>query len=98
MGSLNAANYIIQFAGIAVAHGMSHDGAIRALTLSPAEMFGIDKVYGSIEVGKDADIVVWNGDPLEVTSNTDHVIVRGVEYELTSRRTMLRDRYLNLKK
>jgi imidazolonepropionase-like amidohydrolase len=98
MGSLNAANYIIQFAGIAVAHGMTHDGAIRALTLSPAEMFGIDKVYGSIDVGKDADIVVWDGDPLEVTSNTDHVIVRGVEYELTSRRTMLRDRYLKLKK
>ena len=44
----------------------------------------------------DADVVVWDGDPLEVTSNTDHVIIRGVEYELTSRRTLLRDRYLNL--
>lgn len=96
MGSLNAANYILQFAGIAVAHGMSYDGALRALTLNPAEMFGIDKVVGSLDVGKDADVVVWDADPLEVTSNTDHVIIRGVEYDLVSRRTMLRDRYLNL--
>ena len=81
---------------MAVAHGMSHDGAIRAITLSPAEIFGVDDQYGSLEAGKDADVVVWDGDPLEVTSNTDHVIVRGVEYELVSRRTMLRDRYLNL--
>ncbi|MBT5185589.1 MAG: hypothetical protein HOM01_02195, partial [Kordiimonadaceae bacterium] len=55
-----------------------------------------DDVVGTLEEGKDADVVVWDGDPLEVTSNTDHVIVRGVEYDLVSRRTLLRDRYLNL--
>ena len=94
--SLYYGHHVLQFAGIAVAHGMSHDGAIRSITLSPAEIFGIDEVYGSLEVGKEGDVVVWDGDPLEVTSNTDHVIIRGVEYDLVSRRTLLRDRYLNL--
>lgn len=97
-GSLYYGHHVLQFAGMAVAHGMSHDGAIRAITINAAEIFGFDDVAGSIEEGKDADVVVWDGDPLEVTSNTDHVIVRGVEYELVSRRTLLRDRYLNLKR
>ncbi|MEZ5759317.1 MAG: amidohydrolase family protein [Emcibacteraceae bacterium] len=95
-GSLYYGHHILQFAGMAVAHGMSHDGAIRSITINPAQIFSVDRIVGSIEVGKDADVVVWDGDPLEVTSNTDHVIIRGVEYDLVSRRTMLRDRYLNL--
>ena len=95
-GSLFYGHQIVQFAGIAVAHGMSHDGAIRAVTSNPAKIFDIDDVVGTLEEGQDADVVVWDGDPLEVTSNTDHVIIRGVEHELMSRRTLLRDRYLNL--
>lgn len=95
-GSLYYGHHVLQFAGMAVAHGMSHEGAIRAITLNPAEMFGFSDTAGSIEIGKDADVVVWDGDPLEVTSNTDHVIIRGVEYDLVSRRTLIRDRYLNL--
>lgn len=97
-GSLYYGHHVLQFAGMAVAHGMTHDGAIRAITINAAEIFGFDDVAGSIEEGKDADVVIWDGDPLEVTSNTDHVIVRGVEYDLVSRRTLLRDRYLNLKR
>ncbi|MFL2840512.1 MAG: amidohydrolase family protein [Pseudohongiellaceae bacterium] len=95
-GGFSNAYYLAQFAGMAVAHGMSHEGAMRSITQNVAEIFDIDDVYGSLEVGKDADVVVWDGDPLEVTSNTEHVFVRGVEYELVSRRTMLRDRYLDL--
>lgn len=95
-GSLYYGHHVLQFAGMAVAHGLSHEGGIRAITLSPAEMFGFDDVAGSLEEGKEGDVVVWDGDPLEVTSNTDHVIIRGVEYDLVSRRTLLRDRYLNL--
>ncbi|HRW31065.1 MAG TPA: amidohydrolase family protein, partial [Emcibacteraceae bacterium] len=72
-GSLYYGHHILQFAGMAVAHGMSHDGAIRSITINPAQIFGVDRVVGSIEVGKDADVVVWDGDPLEVTSNTNHV-------------------------
>ena len=68
------------------------------ITINAAEIFGFDDVVGSIEEGKDTDVVVWDGDTLEVTSNTDHVIVHGVEYDLVSRRTLLQDRYLNLKR
>lgn len=95
-GALYDGHHLVQFAGMAVAHGMSHEGAIQAITGNPAKIFGVDNVVGTLEEGMDADVVVWDGDPLEVTSNTDHVLIRGVEYELTSRRTLLRDRYLNL--
>jgi imidazolonepropionase-like amidohydrolase len=96
IGTTHTAYLVTQFAGNAVAHGLSYEGALKAITVNPAKIFGISKTYGSLSVGMDGDVVVWDGDPLEVTSNTDHVIVRGVEYELKSRRTMLRDRYINL--
>lgn len=88
---------VAQMAGLAVAHGLDWDRALRAITLSPARIFGIDKAFGSIEKGKIANIVVWDGDPLEVTSNVAYVIVGGKNYPLVSRRTLLRDRYLGLK-
>lgn len=89
----NAAG-LTQLAGIAVAHGLAWESALRSISAVPAAIFGIDDRYGTIEVGKDADIVVWDGDPLEVTSNALHVFIRGVEQPLTSRRTDLRDHYL----
>lgn len=87
-----------QMAGFAVAHGLDWQHALEAITLNPARIFGIDKSFGSIEKGKIANIVLWDGDPLEVTSNTTHVIVRGVNHPLVSRRSLLRDRYLDLNK
>lgn len=89
---------INQVAGIAVAHGLNKDQALKAITLYPARIFGIDKSFGSIEKGKIANIAVWDGDPLELTSNTSYVIVAGKNHPLISRRTMLRDRYLGLDK
>ncbi len=97
VGSTHTAYLVTQFAGNAVAHGLSYQGALKAITVNPAKIFGISKTYGSLKVGMDADVVIWDGDPLEVTSNTEHVFVRGIEYELKSRRSMLRDRYLDLK-
>ena len=89
--------YIVnQLAGIAVAHGMSWDGALRALTITPAKIWGIDKDYGSLEAGKIADIIIWDGDPLEVTSNVTGLVIEGQSLPLSSRRTKLRDRYLTL--
>ena len=85
-----------QLAGNAVANGLSMRAAIAALTINPARMLGIDQNYGSLEVGKAADIVLWDGDPLEVTSIPAAVIVDGQQVSLTSRQTMLRDRYLDL--
>jgi len=92
-GSHHIAHYVSQYAAIAVAHGLSYEEALKAISINPARIFGISDQYGSIEVGKEADIVVWDGDPLEVTSHPDHVIVRGQEHPLVSRRTLLRDKY-----
>ncbi len=82
-----------QGAGNAVANGLPAEAALAALTRNPAELFGIGDRYGRVAAGFDADLVVWSGDPLEVTSYPDHVIVAGSEYPLVSRQTRLRDRY-----
>ena len=63
----NARN-LRQEAGNAVAYGLDRDAALRAVTLTPAEVWGIAARYGSLEPGKDADVVVWSGDPFELTT------------------------------
>ncbi len=98
MAANHNAFMVNQVAGLAVAHGLDWDRALQAITLSPAQIFGIDKSFGSLEKGKIANIVLWDGDPLEVTSNVTHVIVNGVNHSMISRRTLLRDRYLGLHK
>jgi len=80
-------------AGVAVAYGLSRDEALRAITLNPARIWGIANRTGSLEVGKDADVVVWSGDPLEAQSYTRNVIVGGVEQTTPSRRLQLQERY-----
>ncbi len=81
-------------AGVAVAYGLTHDQALAAITLNPARIWGLDGRIGSLEVGKDADVVVWNGDPLENLSDPVALFIGGVEQPMSSRRTQLRDRYL----
>jgi len=87
-----------QVAGNAVAHGLPYEAALEALTVNPARIWGIDERYGSLEAGKDADLVVWDGDPLEVTSSPDHVFIRGQRMPDSSRQTKLRDRYSDLER
>ena len=83
-----------QFAGNAVANGLSWTDAFKAISLNPARIYGMDKSVGTLEAGKDADLVVWSGDPLELTSFADAVFIRGKAMPMTSRQTELRDRYL----
>ena len=83
-------------AGNAVAYGMSHDDALRAVTLAPATMLGVADRVGSLAPGKDANIVVWSGDPFEFSTNVEHVFVRGREYHDRSRQDQLTARYRNL--
>ena len=90
----NARN-ITQSAGNAVAEGLPWDDALRAITLTPAEMYGVSDRVGSIEAGKDADIVIWPGDPLELTNYPEQVFIKGKSVEMVSRQTLLRDRYLD---
>ncbi len=85
-----------QSAGNAVAYGMPAEDAIKAMTINTAEVFGI-KNYGQIAVGMDADVVVWDGDPLELTTNADVVFIKGINQPMVSRATRLRDRYWDLK-
>lgn len=80
-------------AGRTVRFGLDYQTAIRAITSTPARIFGIDDQVGSIAPGRRADIVVWSGDPLEVSSFPELVLVRGVEVPLVSRETLIRDRY-----
>jgi imidazolonepropionase-like amidohydrolase len=80
-------------AGNAVAYGMSHDDALRAVTLTPAELFGVSDRIGSLQPGRDANIVVWSGDPFEFSTQVEHVLIRGREVLEPSRQDMLIERY-----
>ena len=92
----NNARNITQSAGNAVADGLDWDAALRAITLTPAEMYGVADSVGSIEAGKAADLVIWPADPFELTSYPDQVLINGVAISMESRQTMLRDRYLQM--
>ena len=88
------ARNITQSAGNAVANGMDWDDALEAITLAPAEMYGVAAEVGSIEAGKAADLVIWGADPLELTSYPQQVFIQGELIPMESRQTLLRDRYL----
>ena len=81
-------------AGYAVAHGMPWATALAAISRTPAQIFGVADQVGRIEVGLDADLVLWSGDPLEMLSLPEHVLIKGVEQPLTSRAQALALRYL----
>jgi imidazolonepropionase-like amidohydrolase len=87
------ARKVRQAAGVAVANGLPWDAALAALTASPAEIFGLGKDYGRIAPGYAADLVLWSGDPLEVTTFAEQVWIEGRPQSMRSRQTELRDRY-----
>jgi len=84
-----------QVAGNAVANGMDFDDAMRALTTAPAEIFGMTGL-GVLAPGARADVVGWDGDPLDVTSAALAVFIDGEGQPMESRQTRLRDRYISL--
>lgn len=81
-------------AGLAVANGLPYSAALAGVTLVPAKIWGQDGKVGSLEVGKLADVVVWNGDPLETTSWPTTVLVGGVEQPKDGRHEQLKARYV----
>jgi imidazolonepropionase-like amidohydrolase len=85
-----------QQAGNAVASGMTWDQALRAVTLTPAEVFGVADRYGSLDAGKVANVVVWSGDPFDFSTGVEHVFIRGRDIPLRSRQTELLERYKTL--
>ena len=83
-------------AGNGVAYGMSWDDALRAITLAPAQIFGVADRVGTLEPGKVANVVVWSGDPFDFASRAEHVLVHGREYHDVSRQDLLTQRYKTL--
>lgn len=83
-----------QGAGIAVAYGLPWDAALAAITRAPAEIFGVGDRTGVLAPGRPADLVLWSGDPLEVTTVAERVWIGGRPQAERTRQTELRDRYL----
>ncbi|HVJ37417.1 MAG TPA: amidohydrolase family protein [Stenotrophomonas sp.] len=83
-----------QLAGNAVAHGLPWEAGLQGMTEVPAEIFGVSAQVGSIAVGKRADLVLWEGDPLDVAHYAEQVWLGGRAMPMRSRQTELRDRYM----
>ncbi|MEM6638554.1 MAG: amidohydrolase family protein [Pseudomonadota bacterium] len=84
---------LTQVAGNAVAHGLDRGTALRAITVNAAAMLNLNKRCCAVRKGNEADLVLWDGDPLETTTYADAVFVRGEKVSMHSRQTRLRDRY-----
>lgn len=82
-----------QVAGNTVAHGLPWDVALAAITSTAADIFGVGATRGHIAVGQVADLVLWSGDPLELSSLAEQLWIGGAAVEMRSRQTELRDRY-----
>jgi len=80
-------------AGFATAFGLPYDEALKAITINPAEIWGVADKLGSLDVGKMANVVVANGDPLDVKTDVNQVYIEGRAAPMTSRQTWLRDQY-----
>src|SRR5271155_839233 len=80
-------------AGFATAFGLPYDEALKAITLNAAEIWGVADQLGSLDVGKTANVVVANGDPLDVKTDVKQVYIQGRAIPMTSRHTQLRDEY-----
>jgi imidazolonepropionase-like amidohydrolase len=83
-------------AGNAVAYGMSWDDALRGITLAPAEIYGVSDKVGSLRPGREANVVIWSGDPFEFSSRAEAVYIRGKKVDSPSRQDMLEKRYKTL--
>jgi len=79
-----------QYAGNAVAYGLPHDEALKAVTLNAAQMFGLADQLGTIEPGKMANLIVTNGDPLELSTEVRYLFIKG---QLTSTENRHRELY-----
>jgi imidazolonepropionase-like amidohydrolase len=80
-------------ASISVAHGLSEEEAIKALTINPAKILGVDSLVGSLEVGKLANVVLWSETPIQLSSRVHKVFINGRVVPMTSVQTRLRDKF-----
>ncbi len=85
-----------QIAGFAVSYGMPHEAALEAVTGVPARVFGVGSDVGTLEAGKAGDVVIWSGDPFELTTWAETVLIAGREVSQETRQKALFDRYRDL--
>lgn len=78
-----------------VSWGLAKDDALEAITLGPARILGVADRLGSLEVGKVGNVIVTDGDPLEITTNIEHVFIRGVPSDLDNKHNRLWEKYMN---
>ena len=84
-----------QQAANAVAYGLPYDEALKAVTLYPAQIFGVADQVGTLETGKVANIIVTNGDPLELTTDVKYLFIKGERTSLENKHHRLYEKYLN---
>lgn len=89
----HAAGQLPHEAANAIRYGMSREAALRAVTLEPARVFGLDDELGSLEGGKLANVVIWSGDPFDFSGYAERVFIEGREVDLDSRQRRLFERY-----
>jgi imidazolonepropionase-like amidohydrolase len=91
-----SAGNLVALTRVPGADGVDWDHALAAVTSGPAEAMGMGRDFGSLRPGRRADVVVWDGDPLELSSAPALILIDGVEQPLETRQTRLRDRYRSL--
>jgi imidazolonepropionase-like amidohydrolase len=89
----NRAGTLRQEVGNAISYGLDADAALRSVTITPARVWGIGDRAGSLEVGKDADVVIWSGDPFELTTAAEQVFIKGREMPMETRQSELLKKY-----
>jgi imidazolonepropionase-like amidohydrolase len=92
-----AAGNLVALTRIPGATGLTWGQAFAAISSGPAAAVGMDGEIGSLRPGRRGDVVIWDGDPLEVTTFPTAVFIRGRQIPMTSRQLELRDRYKDLK-
>jgi len=91
--STQYAGNLVSLSKVPRASGLSWDEAFAAITYMPAKIMGVEAQLGSLTTGRNADVVIWDGDPLELSTSVDKVFIDGKEQSLSNRQLRLRDRY-----
>jgi imidazolonepropionase-like amidohydrolase len=92
-GGASSARDLPYEVGLSIAYGLDAEEALKAMTIHAAQMFGVDREYGSIEVGKVANVIVTTGDPIDIRSLVKEVFVKGQRQRFDDRHTELYERY-----
>lgn len=92
-GGASSARDLPYEVGLAIAYGMDAEEGLKAMTINPARMFGVDSEYGSIEVGKVANVIVTTGDPVDIRTLIKEVFVKGQRQKFDDRHTELYEKY-----